>query len=221
MVLYGCFTAALGGGPGARYTRWFLHEYPSTFYISTRATPLSLLCVGVPFCKSPRHPFPQSVFPPLIAENLKFAHADLQRLFGKDFNSMTTNNIPEEFMDTVIDEETSLFENPEVTTLMKRIFVYGTLKNGQPNLFRLMDPGTGTTLFVGVGQTVEKYPLVIERSWNMPCLLHEPGTGWDVKGEIYDVDDEKMKFLDYFEDHPEMYTRTMISAEYTNSKDTK
>lgn len=54
--------------------------------------------------------FFQSVFPPLIAENLKFAHADLQRLFGKDFNSMTTNNIPEEFMDTVIDEETSLFE---------------------------------------------------------------------------------------------------------------
>lgn len=43
-------------------------------------------------------------------KNFKFAHADLQRLFGKDFNSMTTNNIPEEFMDTVIDEETSLFE---------------------------------------------------------------------------------------------------------------
>lgn len=41
-----------------------------------------------------------------------------------------------------------------------------------------------------------------------------------MKGEIYDVDDEKMKFLDYFEDHPEMYTRTLISAEYTNSKDT-
>mgnify|MGYP005952190115 CR=1 FL=1 len=42
-----------------------------------------------------------------------------------------------------------------------------------------------------------------------------------MKGEIYDVDDEKMKFLDYFEDHPEMYTRTVISAEYTNSKDTQ
>nr|XP_034310556.1 gamma-glutamylaminecyclotransferase isoform X1 [Crassostrea gigas] len=104
---------------------------------------------------------------------------------------------------------------------MKRIFVYGTLKNGQPNHFRLMDPGTGTTLFFGVGQTVEKYPLVIERSWNMPCLLHVPGTGWHVKGEIYDVDDEKITFLDYFEDHPEMYTRTVILAEYTNSKDTQ
>eukprot|EP00105_Crassostrea_gigas_P037336 XP_019921484.1 PREDICTED: gamma-glutamylaminecyclotransferase [Crassostrea gigas] len=102
---------------------------------------------------------------------------------------------------------------------MNRIFVYGTLKNGQPNHFRLMDPCTGTTLFVGVGETVEKYPLVIERSWNMPCLLHVPGTGWHVKGEIYDVDDEKMKFLDYFEDHPEMYTRTLISAEH--SKDTR
>ncbi|XP_065930145.1 gamma-glutamylaminecyclotransferase-like [Magallana gigas] len=84
-----------------------------------------------------------------------------------------------------------------------------------------MDPGTGTTLFVGVRQTVEKYPLVIERSWNMPCLLHVAGTGWHVKGEIYDVDDEKMKFLDYFEDHPEMYTRTVILAEYTDSNVTK
>lgn len=38
----------------------------------------------------------------IFAENLKFAHADLQRLFGKDFNSVTTNNILEEFMDTVV-----------------------------------------------------------------------------------------------------------------------
>lgn len=70
---------------------------------------------------------------------------------------------------------------------MNRIFVYGTLKNGQPNNFRLMDPGTGTTLFVGVGQTVEKYPLVIERSWNMPCLLHVAGTGWVRNASLYIV----------------------------------
>uniref|UniRef100_A0A8W8M8I2 Gamma-glutamylcyclotransferase family protein n=1 Tax=Magallana gigas TaxID=29159 RepID=A0A8W8M8I2_MAGGI len=67
---------------------------------------------------------------------------------------------------------------------MKRIFVYGTLKNGQPNHFRLMDPGTGTTLFVGVGQTVEKYPLVIERSWNMPCLLQRQELDGYIRADI-------------------------------------
>lgn len=44
----------------------------------------------------------------IFAENLKFAHADLQRLFGKDFNSMTTNNIPEEFMDTVVSNTSTI-----------------------------------------------------------------------------------------------------------------
>lgn len=60
---------------------------------------------------------------------------------------------------------------------MNRVFVYGTLKNGQPNHFRLMDPGSGTSTFVGQGQTLEKYPLVIDRSWNLPCLLKLPGSG--------------------------------------------
>nr|XP_022305341.1 gamma-glutamylaminecyclotransferase-like [Crassostrea virginica]XP_022305342.1 gamma-glutamylaminecyclotransferase-like [Crassostrea virginica]XP_022305343.1 gamma-glutamylaminecyclotransferase-like [Crassostrea virginica] len=99
---------------------------------------------------------------------------------------------------------------------MNRVFVYGTLKNGQPNHFRLMDPGSGTSSFIGQGQTLEKYPLVIERSWNMPCLLNLPGSGLIVKGEIYDVDDQKMKFLDFFEDHPELYTRTRISVKHVS-----
>ena len=42
----------------------------------------------------------------IFAQNLKFA--DLQRLFGKDFKSMTTNNIPEEFMDTVVSNTSSI-----------------------------------------------------------------------------------------------------------------
>lgn len=40
-----------------------------------------------------------------------------------------------------------------------------------------------------------------------------------MKGEIYDVDDEKMKFLDYFEDYFEMYICIVILVEYINLKD--
>jgi hypothetical protein len=31
------------------------------------------------------------------------------------------------------------------------------------------------------------------------------------------VDEKKLKFLDYFEDHPNMYTRTLISVEHNSS----
>ncbi|XP_048754583.2 gamma-glutamylaminecyclotransferase-like isoform X2 [Ostrea edulis] len=109
----------------------------------------------------------------------------------------------------------------ENTIFMNKVFVYGTLKNGQPNFFRLMDPDSGSATFVNEGRTVDKYPLVIERSWNLPCLLNEPGTGMNVKGEIYDVDEKKMKFLDYFEDHPDMYRRTLISVEHKSSVKTQ
>ncbi|XP_061185639.1 gamma-glutamylaminecyclotransferase-like [Saccostrea echinata] len=106
-------------------------------------------------------------------------------------------------------------------TSMNRVFVYGTLKSGQPNYFRLMDPDSGSAKFVNQGKTMEKYPLVIERLYNLPCLLHVPGTGTNVKGEIYEVDEKKMRFLDYFEDHPEMYKRTLISVEHQNSVETQ
>ncbi|XP_052680192.1 uncharacterized protein LOC128160950 [Crassostrea angulata] len=54
------------------------------------------------------HIFPECLSAINSREPFKFA--DLQRLFGKDFKSMTTNSILEEFMDAVIDELTSLFE---------------------------------------------------------------------------------------------------------------
>ncbi|XP_062599927.1 gamma-glutamylaminecyclotransferase-like [Saccostrea cucullata] len=104
---------------------------------------------------------------------------------------------------------------------MTRVFVYGTLKNGQPNHFRLMDSDSGSAKYIDQGKTAERYPLVIERVYNLPCLLRVPGTGMHIKGEIYEVDEKKMKFLDYFEDHPEMYERTLISVEHQNSVETQ
>ena len=57
------------------------------------------------------------------------------------------------------------------------IFVYGTLKNGEPNHEKWLKNGDGKSKFVGVAQTVFKWPLVIATKYNVPFLLKAPGVG--------------------------------------------
>lgn len=47
------------------------------------------------------------------------------------------------------------------TSQVFKIFVYGTLKRGQPNNFLLTNRDNGIARFLGEGKTSEKYPLVI------------------------------------------------------------
>ncbi|XP_048349068.1 gamma-glutamylaminecyclotransferase isoform X1 [Sphaerodactylus townsendi] len=96
---------------------------------------------------------------------------------------------------------------------MARVFVYGTLKKGQPNYCSIMDRTHGTARFQGKGLTVEKYPLVIAGKYNIPYLLNIPGTGHRIAGEIYFVDDQMLQFLDEFEGCPNMYQRSPMGIE--------
>ncbi|KAM9328686.1 gamma-glutamylaminecyclotransferase-like [Pholidichthys leucotaenia] len=96
---------------------------------------------------------------------------------------------------------------------MTRIFVYGTLKKGQPNSYRMLDDNNGKTKFLGSAITTQKYPLVIAAQRNVPFLLNVPGQGHRVHGEIYEVDDQMLKFLDDLECVPTMYQRVMIKVE--------
>lgn len=57
------------------------------------------------------------------------------------------------------------------------VFVYGTLKKGEPNHNVMTDPNTGIHEFVGVGHTVEKFPLIIASKFNIPFLLNDAGKG--------------------------------------------
>ena len=59
-----------------------------------------------------------------------------------------------------------------------KVFVYGTLKRGQPNHYIMTeDPEkNGIAKFYANGLTVDKYPLVIASFAHIPCIL-------DVKGE--------------------------------------
>lgn len=93
---------------------------------------------------------------------------------------------------------------------MARVFVYGTLKRGQPNHGVLRDRANGCAAFRGRGRTLEPYPLVIAGEHNIPWLLNLPGQGRRVLGEIYAVDERMLSFLDEFEGCPNMYQRTPL-----------
>jgi len=57
------------------------------------------------------------------------------------------------------------------------IFVYGTLKKGEPNNYLLNDETIGTSKFLGKAKLIDKYPLVLSPSSNVPLLLPKKGTG--------------------------------------------
>ncbi|XP_070786897.1 gamma-glutamylaminecyclotransferase B-like [Enoplosus armatus] len=96
---------------------------------------------------------------------------------------------------------------------MARVFVYGTLKKGQPNYYRMFDSANGKAEFLASARTTQKYPLVIANKYNIPFLLNIPGQGHRVQGEIYKVDDQMLQFLDAFEGVPTMYQRTLVKLE--------
>ncbi|KAM3857102.1 gamma-glutamylaminecyclotransferase-like [Diretmus argenteus] len=93
------------------------------------------------------------------------------------------------------------------------IFVYGTLKMGQPNHYRMFRQVEGKAEFLSWARTVERYPLVIAGDYNIPFLLNIPGQGQRVRGEIYRVDERMLEYLDAFESVPTMYQRTRLKLE--------
>jgi len=93
------------------------------------------------------------------------------------------------------------------TSLLIKVFVYGTLKNSQPNFHILTNSQNGLSEFIAKGKTSNKYPLVIGTRYNIPFLIDRPGTGNFVEGEIYSVDEKVFARLDILEDYPKFYDR--------------
>lgn len=90
---------------------------------------------------------------------------------------------------------------------LSKVFVYGTLKKGQPNHYWLTNTNNGYASYLSNGTTKNKYPLVISTQYNIPFLLNKPGVGHPIKGEIYEINLEMLTKLDILEDFPELYDR--------------
>lgn len=95
----------------------------------------------------------------------------------------------------------------KMASTLSKVFVYGTLKKGQPNHYWLENVENGLAKFFGYGKTSNQFPLVIGTRYNVPFLLNKPGIGRNIKGEIYNVNEQMLTKLDILEDYPELYDR--------------
>ena len=57
------------------------------------------------------------------------------------------------------------------------VFVYGTLKTGEPNESVMNNIDTGVCRLVGKARTIREFPLIIGSKFNIPFLLFSPGVG--------------------------------------------
>jgi gamma-glutamylcyclotransferase (GGCT)/AIG2-like uncharacterized protein YtfP len=88
---------------------------------------------------------------------------------------------------------------------LNRVFVYGTLRDREPNHYILAEAGAkviGYTRITGyIMLHLGAYPGVVKAP---------PTGGWQIFGEVYDVDDATLLRMDQLEGHPNFYTRIEV-----------
>jgi gamma-glutamylaminecyclotransferase len=100
------------------------------------------------------------------------------------------------------------------------LFVYGTLKEGFPNHF--LNQGQRVT---GTFRTRHAFPLYVVRlphEDRAPWLVHLPGEGHQVEGQVFKVDDAALPAMDAFEEVglPTGYLRVEIELDAGPGEDT-
>jgi gamma-glutamylaminecyclotransferase len=91
-----------------------------------------------------------------------------------------------------------------MATLFTPIFVYGTLRPGQPN-HRLL----GRSEWLGTFRTTPRFTLADLGAF--PAMID--GGDTSVIGDLFAVDRETLRALDYLEGHPRFYRRQAIPLE--------
>lgn len=77
-----------------------------------------------------------------------------------------------------------------------KAFIYGTLKRGFP----LHEKGLQGARFLGEVETVQPYPLFIAGTIFGPMMLDRAGEGLRVRGELFEIAEERLPILDELED---------------------
>jgi gamma-glutamylaminecyclotransferase len=88
-----------------------------------------------------------------------------------------------------------------------KVFVYGTLKEG----FRNFHVNRGTRL-PGEFVTEDALPLYVVGEFGLPWLVHAPGQGERVTGQVFEVDDAALAAMDALErvTDADWYTRQTL-----------
>jgi gamma-glutamylaminecyclotransferase len=97
---------------------------------------------------------------------------------------------------------------------LHRVFVYGTLKEG----FRNFHVNRGTRV-PGEFITEQAFALYVIGEFGLPWLVHEPGQGHRVTGQVFEVDDGSLAAMDVLEriDDDGWYTRRSLDVRNTSS----
>ena len=93
---------------------------------------------------------------------------------------------------------------------MPLLFVYGSLKLGFPN----EHVNTGRRI-EGKYRTRERYPLYLLGEGEVPCVVSPPGSGHQVVGELYEVNEDDLVRMDRLEriGEPQGYERVEVAVE--------
>lgn len=91
---------------------------------------------------------------------------------------------------------------------MKRLFVYGTLLEGQPGHSRIL----GLKKPLAKTCTREsQFTMVTDLGSNFPFVFY--GGSSRIKGEVYELTSAEVAELDIYEDYPRLYGRQPVALE--------
>ena len=93
--------------------------------------------------------------------------------------------------------------------MQHRVFVFGTLKEGFPNFL----PHQGTRV-PGTFITQERFPLYLVGQRHSPWLMHAPGEGHRIQGQVFEVDQAALDAMDQLEriTEPDGYRRVVLEV---------
>ena len=95
-----------------------------------------------------------------------------------------------------------------------KVFIYGSLMSGMPNHAHISD----AVLISKVARTKNpEYELHNLVDFSFPSAFRSP-MGTTLFGEVYEVDDELLAAMDYFEGHPDFFKRQEVQVVFDGAE---